>query len=217
MKSMLIGLASAIAIFSSSTTIAFATELTLNVPFKSVTKRLEDSDDKNVQLPVPGKTQNTQVWCWAATTASVVEFINGTPVADFQLLSNYFSFYAGRRVDCTREQLCLRPGQDFEIAALYNMNQITAAQVYKAPTFEEIVGWMDRTHMPMIAKLSNPESQIGHVIIIAGYNSENRALLVIDPLADRARWFPFDWVAMNFYGKGLRWVESFLPYKVTKY
>lgn len=192
-------------------------KLVLNIANRSI-----NLSDKGITLNVPVKYQNTAVWCWAATTAMVVEYYNHYVIQDFQILSNYFSLqnriYGGGDIDCRdqRNLMCFRTGYDFEIVAIYNQFQISAAEIYRAPNnFNEIANYLNRTQAPLVAKLQDPISKSGHVVTVIGYEESDNTLYVNDPLLPSTIRVNFNDLVKNYHG--MQWTASFLPVKNPQY
>lgn len=135
-----------------------------------------DGDDKDsIRLGVPFIAQQTQVWCWAATSEMVVKHVRGpTAPSQCQMLSAWFQGDC-----CSFPQLCAVAAPNLQVIqqTLYGAGGVTS-QLRGGPlTFAEAQAELDAGR-PMIAAYAGAFN--GHVVVIYGCDSGGN-LYIHDP------------------------------------
>lgn len=131
------------------------------------------------ELPIRFHRQHTQVWCWAATIAMVMEYVTGKSLEDCQVLAAYDRSLNGRGLCCQQPATCNRRGSTMEMAHIMeNLFGLRGVYLRRALTFQEIKNQID-SNRPIIAGMHHQQG--GHVVVISGYGPGEK-LVVLDPL-----------------------------------
>jgi hypothetical protein len=139
-------------------------------------------------LDVKFHRQNTVVWCWAATIAMVVGYLKDESLEDCEVLSKYDRALGGRGLCCQGASECVRTGQPEEMGGILGrLFAIHGRYVPRALSFSDVVRLID-DDKPIIAGLQKPSS--GHVVVIAGYDTSDRTVKVMDPMHG-IHWVPY--------------------------
>jgi hypothetical protein len=150
--------------------------------------------------------QNTQVWCWAASIAMVVEYLKGTPIEDCEVLSLYDRQFNGPGMCCQGDRRCQRGSMPGEIAPILgNIFDVHGRVLERGLSWNEVVANID-DDKPIIAWVWNSPTS-AHVVVIVGYARPN-TLVVFDPMAGRLN-LPFDRGATN-WGPQHNWNISWI-------
>ena len=157
------------------------------------------------ELNINFHRQNTQVWCWAATIAMMVEYVTGTAIEDCEVLSVYDRSLGGHGACCYGDFRCVRTGHENEMAhILSNLFGVNGRFIPYPPSFQDVRRSIDNNH-PLIATLRQPMGG-GHVVVVSGYSNPN-SVIVLDPMNGR-HIVDYQMLISNFqYGN---WTGSFL-------
>lgn len=121
------------------------------------------------ELGLRHHVQHTEVWCWAAVSSSVTDYIRGVMGEDCQFLSAYFALH-GASVDCCyNPAACNRPGMSMgEIQ--YALQVVGGIHSYwdRARISECALRQELANGRPVILGFFNSFS--GHVAVVTGYN-----------------------------------------------
>jgi hypothetical protein len=157
-------------------------------------------------LDIKFHRQNTQVWCWAASIAMVVEYLKGTPIEDCEVLSLYDRQFNGPGMCCQGDRRCQRGSMPGEIAPILgNIFDVHGRVVERGLSWNEVVSNIN-DDKPVIAWVWNSPTS-AHVVVIVGYAQPN-TLVVFDPMAGRLN-LPFDRWATN-WGPSHNWNISWI-------
>jgi len=123
-------------------------------------------------LPMRYHAQHTDVWCWAASSASVVEYLRGGSVEDCEVLSRYAQLN-GRPIDCCgAPYMCLRGALSMgEIQTVLLEVGNVRAQWLRQPLSECALRQELANGRPVIAWVTSIPGVAAHVIVISGYDS----------------------------------------------
>lgn len=158
-------------------------------------------------LSVRFHSQHTMVWCWAASIAMVVEYLDGKRIEDCEVLSLYDRSLGGPGRCCAADPRCMRGSRPNEIGPILgNIFGVHGVELPRSLTWREIVDNID-AGKPIIAWVWN-SPQSAHVIVISGYASNPRTLTVLDPLRGSLM-VPFDGFAAN-WGPSHNWNISWI-------
>lgn len=170
----------------------FAIVSTLLATSLPILTEAEASKDLEMDL----RRQHSQVSCWAATIAMVVEYLKSFNVEDCEVLAEYDMRLGGRGLCCSGANECMRTGGLGEMGILFSKIFAIHGQVKGPLSFGDIVEEIDHDR-PLIAALQRPGG--GHVVVLAGYR-EADSVLVLDPIYGRA-WASYDSLKANWqYG-----------------
>ena len=153
-------------------------------------------------LDMTYKSQSSPVWCWAATSAMVIEYVTKKKVEDIDLLNSFF------QTDCLGNEECNRPGGSYEISELLSeFHGIKNHWEGRALSFSEVRNQIDKKR-PMIIGLFNEEKFRGHVMVISGYQKPDK-VIVLDSLhpSKKGQTFSINKLLTN-YREGLVWVDT---------
>lgn len=126
--------------------------------------------------------QHTLEWCWAASTAAVVEYVIGQPMVDCQLLSAYDYMLGGRGRCCEGNPECVRAGYPGEIKELLSMFDIPAHHQSTPITYDRLIQEIDSRRPVIIALwMSAPTA---HIVVITGYEKPD-TVIIMNPTSDR--------------------------------
>jgi hypothetical protein len=148
-------------------------------------------------LSVPLIPQQTQVWCWAATSEMVCRFF-GRPVNQCEILSGWLQAPC-----CIPNPFCVQAAPNLQIIqhTLSGFCGI-ASELRNGPlTLQEIRAEIDAGR-PMI--LAYQGSFAGHVVVLYGY-SDNGFVLIHDPYYGT---FTVPFTQTFVYGGQLGWVGT---------
>jgi len=146
-------------------------------------------------LDIELRRQNTPVWCWAATIAMVVQYLKNRNLEDCEVLSIYDRALGGRGLCCQGARECLRTGQTSEMGAILGrIFDVHGRYIPRALSFDEVVANID-ADKPMIAGLQKGPS--GHVVVIAGYDTSDNTIKVLDPMHGE-HWVPYNVLIANW-------------------
>lgn len=130
------------------------------------------SSGTKVSLPVALAPQQTEVWCWAAVIEMVSAYY-GNRTAQCQTLSYWWS------VDCcTFPGQCVTPGSNYQIQESFRVLGMSSSYNYGPLTWNQVVTEIDERR-PFIVFYQGSFS--GHVVVVYGYDSSSRTLLIHDP------------------------------------
>ncbi len=157
------------------------------------------------ELNINFHRQNTNVWCWAATIAMMVEYVTGKSIEDCEVLSEYDRSLGGFGACCHGDSRCVRTGNENEIAhILGNLFGVQGRFIPYPPSFQDIKRSIDNNH-PLIATLRQQMGG-GHVVVVSGYRNHNQ-VVVLDPMNGKYT-VDYQKLMSNFqYGN---WTGSFL-------
>jgi hypothetical protein len=128
-------------------------------------KNIKIDESINDRLGVPFKRQHTQVWCWAAVSAMIIQYYRGVYVEDCTLLSEYFGTNC-----CGYPEQCTRPGLNEEMIYIMKRYNVWYRQE-RVLKFNEVVNDINDEWPIVVGLMSkNPNERIGHVVVIAGYD-----------------------------------------------
>lgn len=125
--------------------------------------------------------QHTLEWCWAASSAMVVEYITGQRIEDCEVLSNYDRRLGGRGMCCEGDRSCMRGAIPGEIETI--LGQIYGIHGSSQPnpiSYNEIVSQIDDEKPIIIWLWRTPSS--AHVVVIAGYRRPD-TVVILDPMS----------------------------------
>jgi hypothetical protein len=177
----------------------FAIVSTLLVTSLPVIAEAQASKDLEIGL----RHQHSQVWCWAATIAMVVEYLKSFNVEDCEVLAEYDMRLGGRGLCCLGANECARTGGLAEMGSLFSNVFGIHGQIKGPLPFGDIVEEIDHDR-PLIAVLQRPGG--GHVVVLAGYR-EAGSVLVLDPIYGRS-WASYGSLKANWqYGI---WTNTFV-------
>lgn len=148
--------------------VAFAGKI-LDLDFKR-----QAIDSNKLVTRTPFKNQHTQVWCWAATSAMVIQHKTGRYVEDCSILSSYFQTNC-----CQWPQQCMRPGSPIEMSNILQAYGVPNQFIRQPLDFQGIVQSINRD-APLIAGLDPVSQGVGHVVVIVGYENDG-TVYVHDP------------------------------------
>lgn len=150
--------------------------------------------------------QHTQVWCWAASIAMVVEYLKGGRIEDCEVLSLYDRRFGGPGRCCEGDPRCQRGSMPGEIGPILgNIFDVHGRILDRGLTWSEIVSNID-DDKPIIAWVWNSPTS-AHVVVIVGYR-QPRVILIFDPLTGPKE-VSFDGFAAN-WGPGHNWNISWI-------
>jgi hypothetical protein len=134
-------------------------------------------------LGVNVKTQSTNKWCWAATTAMVYEYYTGKETKDCDIANVY---YESKDKDkcCTNNGRCNRSIPLAHLVYLLQ-DQLKLSADYREGGlgFDEIVDEISNNRLVVMGVVSNNNINltVDHVALVVGYEKEGQYLYVIDP------------------------------------
>ncbi|RLA67077.1 MAG: hypothetical protein DRQ88_04065 [Epsilonproteobacteria bacterium] len=153
-------------------------------------------------LNISYKAQATPVWCWAASSAMVIEYVNGEKVEGLDLLNSFFE------MDCTNNEECNRPGGSYEISEILETSGILNHWLGRALSLKEIKAQIDQGN-PLLIGLFNEEKFRGHVMVIGGYEEDK--VVIFDSLHESKRAVEISLeTLLNNYREGLIWVDTLI-------
>ena len=123
----------------------------------------------SANLALRNLQQHSVVWCWAAVSSSVTDYLRGVMGEDCHFLSAYFYSLADLNQCCAVPQACERPAlsmQEIQVA-LYNVGGVVS-RLANEPLSEADIKHEIANGRPIIAGLTSSFS--GHVILIVGYD-----------------------------------------------
>ena len=132
----------------------------------------DDSPEGPVALPVPYRGQQTQVWCWAATSEMVLAYY-GVNVPQCEILSAWMQMNC-----CIPNPACETAGSLQVIQGTLHHFGALDSFISGALTFAQVQAEIDAGR-PMIVAYNN--SFAGHVVVIFGYDPVNGTVFVHDP------------------------------------
>jgi hypothetical protein len=157
------------------------------------------------ELPITPHRQNTEVWCWGAAIAMVVDYIQVFPVEDCQVLAEYDMRLGGMGLCCAGQATCQRTGQGTEMATILGDIFGVHGEYKQTPVaYSDIVSEIDQGR-PLIAGLRQPNGS-GHVVVISGYRAQGE-VVVLDPMFGKA---VVPYVALRENWQYGRWTETFV-------
>ncbi len=132
----------------------------------------EDPPDAPVVLPVQYRGQQTQVWCWAATSEMVLAY-HGVYVSQCQILS------AWMQTDCCVPNPMCEAGASLPViqGTLSHFGGL-GSYIAGALSYDQVRSEIDAGR-PMIVAYSG--SFTGHVVVIYGYDPTLGTVLIHDP------------------------------------
>src|ERR1051325_1389277 len=124
-------------------------------------------------LPIAAVPQQTQLWCWAATSEMIFRYY-GVPVTQCQLVSAYLN-----RPCCLADPACVVPSGTMETIqrGLLVMGGIRSIHVGPL-SFAQLANEISAGRPVMIGYRN---SFSGHVVLVTGYNSANNFVHILDP------------------------------------
>jgi hypothetical protein len=128
--------------------------------------------------PVPVRTQERRMWCWAACLEMLIERESSVDTRQCQLASSAFG-----RSDCclnADEPDCDRPLAASKVSGEMQKYGLSSTLQRSALPFGEVCGEI-QANRPIKAGLSLPAG--GHAVLVVGYDTEEAGewLLVHDP------------------------------------
>ena len=156
------------------------------------------------ELQIRFHRQHTQVWCWAATIAMVLEYVKGTSLEDCQVLSVYDRSLNGPGICCQQPFRCNRTGSTAEMGhIMQNLFGMQGVYLRRALTMAEIKTQIDNRR-PIIAGFHHARG--GHVVVVSGYGPGDK-IIVLDPLFGKYQ-VPYQTILRN--GRTGVWAETFV-------
>ena len=155
-------------------------------------------------LSVPFFPQQTEVWCWAATSGMVLEYF-GSPWLECEIASYWLSGGYDTTSCCFQPDLCLQPAP-FEAIQwiLYGLGGIDSLQTFSALSFSDLRYEIDQGH-PMV--LFYAGSFIGHFVVLYGYDAITQTVFVHDPVFGS---FEVPYGSAFHYGGQLTWANTLI-------
>lgn len=115
------------------------------------------------ELNIPYYKQQTEVWCWLATTQMIAAYYNKY-YEQCQLVS-----YAMNYSCCADVYPCVRPAGNIDnMTMLMQYIGLHGTQYNRSLSEQEIINAIDNNH-PIIAGSINWYAGSGHVVVISGY------------------------------------------------
>lgn len=155
--------------------------------------------------------QHTQVWCWAASIAMVVEYIKGERIEDCEVLSLYDRQFGGPGRCCQGDTRCVRGSMPGEIGPILgNIFGVRGQVLNRGLSWQEVVANIDNDR-PIIAWVWNSPTS-AHVVVIVGYRDPG-IIMIFDPLTGPKE-LPHNAFATNWgpsHNWNISWVFSSGP------
>ncbi len=148
------------------------------------------------QLMVPYIPQQTQVWCWAASTAMAAAYMKNLPnVTDCEVLTEFDIRNGGPGLCCLTGE-CVQEGTIFEIQQMLSQIFFINSQViYSALSLQQVQQYVGQG-TPVIAHLSLGGFS-GHFVVISGYDVNAGTVTVLDPFFGQYPNIPYSSVLFN--------------------
>jgi len=149
-------------------------------------------------LSVPFIQQQTQLWCWAATSEMIFRYY-GVPASQCQLVSTYLN-----RQCCTGDPSCVVASGNMQTIqqGLLVVGGVRSTYLLRPLTFDEVASEISAGRPIMLAYRG---SFAGHVVLLTGYDRTTGLVRILDPnygVID----VPFG--ATFSYGGQLIWTET---------
>jgi hypothetical protein len=175
-----------------SSTACSPTDPSCGAPTPAVTART---------LLVPFVPQQTQLWCWAATSEMIFRYY-GRPIAQCQLVG----VYTGRSTCCLGDPACVVAGGSMQVIqqGLLGVGGIRSQLVNGPITFDQVVTEINASRPVMIGYLGSFQ---GHVVLIVGYNKTRGTVVIYDPNYGPVE-VPYG--ATFVYGGQLTWFQTLI-------
>lgn len=165
-------------------------------------------------LGVPGVSQDdppyltwqNSEWCWAASTAMVVDYYTQDDLQACDVASLIATDTNGtpNGFCCNNPQQCDVPGGPQFIGDVFDKYDVTGTLKPVAFTFDQVVTEIEAQH-PIIASMTNPSSQVGHYLVISGYFQPDQ-VVVIDPEEGQEKTIAFN--ELFDYDNEVYWAET---------
>lgn len=150
-------------------------------------------------LPIVAIPQQTQLWCWAATSEMIFRYY-GVPVTQCQLVSIYLN-----RQCCVADPFCVVSSGTMETIqnGLSQVGGIRSTHVGPL-SFAQLAAEISAGRPVMIGYRN---SFSGHVVLVTGYNTANNFVHILDPFFGT---FDVPYGATFSYGGQLIWSDSLI-------
>lgn len=125
-------------------------------------------------LPVPLVRQQTQVWCWAATSEMIFRYYS-LPITQCQLVSVYLN-----QECCTGNPFCAVPSGTMDTIqrGLFLVGGVRSTWAPGPLSFDQVAAEIDAGRPIMIGYRG---SFSGHVVMLTGYARATRYVKILDP------------------------------------
>lgn len=136
------------------------------------------------ELEIDYIKQQNQVWCWIAVSTMAINYLNSDQLTQCEIMNAYIKT-TGRDIDCCNNSAkeCQRPGQTEEVMKILTQNQLYGASSRASLTFSGVKKHIDSDNIIIMGLRSGP--QMGHVVILAGYEEEGQKIVILDPYKNR--------------------------------